>query len=328
MAQQISAAQQAQQTNRTADGKYTTKAHSEAPDIALGVRHEVPETRIDLDTRSLGPQVGAAWLVDRDGQQCVHATVQHNFHHAVPQSYAAEHRHTDEDIDQYLMQRQRVIEEAVGQWHGGGAKAIEYGDDPNSWCVEMSQELEDEVTDEQALDILHEELEPYSVQHRQDLNAHIAAALEHHDAQKLANPATIDATSQRQFTDHFIATMKDDLQYDLDDQAGGDVEVSLSPEDESKLRGVIDEFYTNNAGDLQAWQQATAHNPGGEAYLATAGHAEDLEHASTDLDNRVIGRRLERSFVAEMPKLDTASGQVELDDDGTVHIHPWVFDQR
>src|SRR5699024_1277905 len=105
-------------------------------------------------------------------------------------------------------------------------------------------------------------------------------------------------------------------------------EVSLSPEDESKLRGVIDEFYTNNAGDLQAWQQATAHNPGGEAYLATAGHAADLEHASTDLDNRVIGRRLERSFVAEMPKRDTASGEVERDGDVTVHIHPRVFDQR
>ena len=327
MTQQFSQAQQAQQTNRTADGKYTIKTHSEAPDIDLGLHHDVPGSRFELEASSLGPQVDAAWLVDRDGQQSVHATVQHNFHHAVPTAYAAQHRHTDEDIDQYLMQRQRVIENAVGQWHGGEAKAVGHGDDPNSWRMEMSQELDDEVTDEQALDILHEELEPYSVEHRHDLNAHIAAALEHHDAQKLANPSTVDETSQRQFTDHFIATMKDDLQYDLDDQTDDDVEVSLTPEDESKLRGVIDEFYANNAGDLQAWQQATAHNPGGEAYLSTAGHAQDVEHASTALDNRVIGRRLERSFGAEMPKLDTASGQVELDDDGTVHIHSWVFGQ-
>ncbi|NWN87050.1 MAG: hypothetical protein HLX51_00685 [Micrococcaceae bacterium] len=324
MTQQMSsAAAQRLENARQIDGKFGHQHHSEASGVALSPTDNRRLNR-RLDVRQYGDRVRSAHLDGHGEQPELSVAFRRDMLATVPSDYAALYRHDPVDIQQYLGDRQDVIEEAMGQYYGGEAKQLDAVG--SSVTYEIVKALDEPITDDEAYEIIDQEFEPHNDHADDDLNNHIAQALQAHDLKKLPNPETVDEQKQQQFADHAIRALYDDAQMTYDDEGAHDEKVHLAVDDEMKLRAALHSVYADNAGDLEAWSNQSQRDPASEAYLAAAGHAEDLESTTSNLNTRVIGRRLERSFVAEMPKLDTTHGRLEIEDDGVIHIHPQVFE--
>lgn len=328
MTQQINfQAASRRERSRQPDGKFGAQEHSEA-DVNLGdslaAQHHRQNNR-RLEDAQFDGYVEAAWVtVDDDDQYQLNVAIAQDLSAAVPPEYSSANRHSAASIHQYLNDRQHVIERAMGDFYGSEVSALESGD--TSVRYEVVKDLDGPVTNDEAYNLIDQEFEPHNPYVHTDLSRHIAQRLSEYDAQKLPNPDVLNESNQRQFADRVIESLHRDAQVSFDDQAVHEEKVRLDIVDQERLRAALHNVYAENAGDIESYDESTGRNPAHEAYYAAAGHAEDLESTVTGLSARVIGRRLERSFVAEMPKLDTSSGQVEIEDDGLVHIHPQVFD--
>ncbi len=324
MTQQISsAAAQRLENARQTDGKFGHQHHSEASGVSLSSADNRHLNR-RLDVEQYGDRIRSAHLDCHGEQPELSVAIRQDMLATIPSDYAAPYRHSPGDMQQYLSDRQDVIEETMGQYYGGEARQLDVGN--TSALYESVKEVDEPITDDEAYAIIEQEFEPHSNHATTDLSNHLAQALRAHDLKKLPNPETLDEQKQQRFADNVIRTLHDDAQETYNDEGAHDERVHLASDDELKLRAALHNVYANNAGDIESWNNQLRHSPASEAYYAAAGYAEDLESTANDLGTRVIGRRLERSFVAEMPKLDTARGRLEIEDDGTLSIHPQVFE--
>lgn len=323
MTQISTAASSRRETARQTDGKFGYQHHTEA-DISLASGATGQEAVQHISVYQFGGNLESAWIRQQDSQYYLHAVTDQDHLAMIPKGYAAAHRHSPAQMQHYLDQRQHVIEQAMGDWYGSEVKRLSSAD--TSARYEVFQELDGPVDEEHTRRLIDEEFGLHDEHAFDDMNAHIAAALAQHDATKLPNPDVINESNQRQFADRVIETLHRDAQMTFDDEGVHDAKVHLAGDSDIRLRTVLHNVYAENAGDIEAYDEATGRNPAHEAYYASAGCAEDLESTVNDLNARVIGRRLQRSFVADMPKLDTTHGRLEIEDDGTMHVHPKVFD--
>lgn len=322
MTQQItSQAASRREHSRQPDGKFGAQEHSEAAAVTLERNHTVQS----LDTSQLGQRFVDAQIVSDSIHHQLHVTVEHDPMWVVPADYAAPYHHNPDQVRAYLDDRKHVIGQAISEFYGGEAQMNDIGD--TSFRYQVSKELNGPPTETQAYDLIDQEFEPDNLHVLQEFSAHIAARLQAHDEQKLPHPDMPNEKYRRQFVEGVIDSLYEEVQSIYDGCDDEDyVEVEFDASDRAKLRSAVESVYADNAGDIEAWNSRSCHDLSSEALLAPMGCAEDIETAAPNLNTRVIGRRLERSFAAEMPKIDPASGRVKIDDDGIFQLHPQVFD--
>lgn len=334
----LTSAQLAQQTNRTEDGKYTTKSHSEA-DIGLGI-NDAALHRIELDDGSsheinhrllIGTGFDRAEIFNDEGQYKVEATVSNTMHSCLPADIHKWRAHfDDDDLDQYLNRRAHVIEGFVQERYPGAS--LDPGPE-STFSFDFATEVDGPISEPDAIEALindtnatafhNDMIGAYGTENVHDI---IARRLHAHDMTKLPNPEEIDERSKRQFVADFVdATRQDNLailedDIDFDDEELDIDDIDFDADTERKLEDMAASFYDRNAGDLAAWSKVA--NPskqsgyvrsGTDAYLAASGHGAGFQPSADtlDIEAQVIARRLEHSTTHEMQDLEVT---VELED--------------
>lgn len=334
----LTSAQLAQQTNRTEDGKYTTKSHSEA-DIGLGI-NDAALHRIELDDGGsheinhrllIGTGFDRAEIFNDEGQYTVEATISNTMRDCLPaQLHAMRDSFDEDDIDQYLNRRAHVIEDFVQQRYPGaqldpgpeGVFSFDFVTDVDGPISEPDA-IETLINDTKATEF-HNDM--VGADGAENVHAMLAQRLHDHDMAKLPNPEETDEQHKQQFINDFVsanrqdslAILEDEIDFDDEETDIGDIDVDADTK--KKLEDMAASFYDHNAGDLAAWskvgrpsKQSGYVHSGVDAYLAASGHGSGFRSNTdaADIESEVIARRLERSTIHEMQSLEV---NVELED--------------
>lgn len=336
----LTSAQSAQQNNRTHDGKYTTKSHSEAdfdltqlqestdPVIELedGEVHEIDlhaiSATIDDDYLDDDPDPQSALasaMIQRKGDDYfVTGAAYRDFHEAMPEGYD-QYGDDGEEIDRYLAERRGVIDAAVADWYGydDGDSMYSTGD-----YYEFTHRLDGGAHSEaDAIAALRDNTRALDFTEDPDLDDTIREQLEAHDAKKMPNPEQTNARDQREFSQEFSQNLINRLQEQSDDEGltdddGEPLELWYAEGTDRQVEAFAAEFYANNEGDLNAYGQVNGLN-------ATIGMTTDhldyddgLVEGAHDLESEVLTKRMERSIENELPNFSLNTGHTELSSDG------------
>lgn len=326
MTNNMTPAQRAQQANRTDDGKYTTKSHSEA-DISLGDGlQEVIEVD-DGDSHDITPPSDAfdrAVIANSDGY-VVEGTIYENFDHCLPDDIDRMREvYGDDQITEYLNDRSDVIMGVVNERY----KNVQLDPGPDdTFALEFYAELDGPVTEEEAANTLWEETDGVKFANEldpgtfgsEDVSAIIRDKLAEHDATKLPNPETIDEQAKQRFVDDFVSTAVQDAKMTAEEEHFMETEEEASDfevdeESLSKLRKMAGKFYDANAGDLEAWHTDVSSRKeymndgvgGHDAYMEAAGHGVGYRDRvpGNELEPNVMAKRLSHSAAEEISGLE------------------------
>ena len=347
MTQQLSAAQQAQQTNRTSDGKYTTKTHSEAEvDLGMAQDHDIIDLE-DGDSHEIdglnamnNDVFDRAEIINSDDYAVV-GTIDETFRHCLPEDIAKYEDHYDDaDVNAYLHDRSHIIEDFVKERYGDNIDLDPGPDD--TFAFEFSKDLDGPVSEEDAVEALWEDTSAVDFKNEmdpgtfgtEDASAMLRKRLEAHDMTKLPNPETIDPKEREAFVNDFVSSAiqdaqmtEQDRQAEECDEAIDGLDLEVDQASVQKLKTVAGRFYDNNAGDLQAWRGAEKYHNlhgmydvnGHDAYMTAArtGVGYNDRVATQDIEAKVLARRIEHSVETEMPSLEEGA---TLGDDGKLHF--------
>jgi len=308
----MSQAQRAQQSNRTDDGKYTTKAHSEA-DVSLGDDFQEAIEVDDGDSYDITPPSDAfdrVVIANSDGY-VVEGTIYENFDHCLPADIdRMRETYGDDQITEYLNDRSDVIMGAINERY----KNVQLDPGPDdTFALEFYAQLDGPVTEEDAAHTLWEESDGVQFANEidpgtfgsEDFSSTIRDKLAEHDATKLPNPETIDEQAKQRFVDDFVSTAVQDAKMTAEEEYFMETEEEASDfevDDESlnKLKTMAGEFYVANAGDLEAWRKDVSER---KEYMndGVGGHDAYMEAAGLGVGyrDRVPGNELEPSIMAK-----------------------------
>lgn len=340
MTKPLTQAQQAQQSNRTNDGKYTTKSHSEA-DIDLGLTgtsddpvieledgdvHEIDLHAIfgDIDDDYLDdspdPQGAlASAMIQRKGDDYyVTAAAYRDFHEAMPEDYE---NHGDDpgQIEQYLANRREVIDSVVTDWYG-------YDQDDSVYSTgeyyEFTHRLDGGVTTEAgAIAELRDNTKALDFTEDPDLDDTIREQLEAHDAKKLPNPQQPSERARQDFADEFSKNLINRLQDQADDEGltddnGEPLKLWYAEDTEQQVKQMAATFYQNNEGDLNAYGAVNGVNDSIGVSTEHIDYDDGLAEDAYDLEHEVLSKRMENSIREELPNFSLNTGHTELSSDG------------
>lgn len=340
MTKHLTAAQLAQQSNRTTDGKYTTKSHSEA-DVDLGLAgtsddpvieledgdvHEIDLHAIsgDIDDDYLDdspdPQGAlASAMIQRKGDDYyVTAAAYRDFYEAMPEAYA-NHGDDPEQIEQYLANRRHVIDSVVADWYG-------YDQDDSVYSTgeyyEFTHRLDGGASTEAgAIAALRDNTKALDFTEDPDLNDSIREQLEAHDAAKLPNPEQPGARDRQEFADEFAKNLINRLQEQADDEGftddnGEPLELWYAEDTEQQVKQMAATFYQKNEGDLNAYGAVNGINASVGLSTEHIDYDDGLAEDAYDLEHEVLSKRMENSIREELPNFSLDTGHIELSSDG------------
>ncbi|NWN87211.1 MAG: hypothetical protein HLX51_01495 [Micrococcaceae bacterium] len=332
----LTSAQSAQQNNRTHDGKYTTKSHSEAdfdltqlqestdPVIELedgevhfldlaNISTAVDDDYLDDDT-SPDEAIDSAYISRESGQYFVTAVCERDFSGAVPEPY--NHRDPEESA-LYLAQRQEVINTFVADQYRSTSSPDAFMD---SQSFEFKQPLDGSVSQEAAYEAIADSTLATEFKTSEDLDEELSVALEEHDKKKRPNPEQPNYNDQREFATNFSANLLDRLQDQANDEGftddnGEPLELWYADGTQQQVEAFAAEFYTNNEGDMIAYGMDNGFNHAVGITTDDFGYVDGLESYADDLDGEVLAARMEGSIRKELPDFSLNGINLELSDD-------------
>lgn len=340
MTKSMTAAQQAQQNNRTGDGKYTTKSHSEA-DFDLGQLQESADPVIELedgevheiDLHAISAEVDDEYLDDdphpddainsaiihRKGDDYfVTATAYRDFTGAVPRDYE-QYGDDPEQAAHYLAERQHVIDSVVADWYG-------YAQDDavgsTGEYYEFTHRLDGGAHSEaDAITALRDNTKALDFTEDPDLDDTIREQLEKHDAKKLPNPEQPNDRDRVDFANEFTRNFLNRLQEQANDEGitdddGQPLQLWYAEGTDKQVAAFAAEFYTNNESDLNSYGAVNSINATVGITTEHIDFDDGLSQDAFDLEEEVLYRRIENSIREELPNFSLTSGHTELSSDG------------